>query len=175
MNVALGKKVFLNTILNPPTRLLLNFVIVVWGGSVGSFIYFIFVFSSYTPRNLMCFLDRFKPKILYFLLALSLAVNWIIPAESLLSLSPVIRLFFAGTLAFLPIFLANLIFAERFGGEKDSTVAFGANLLGAVLGGLLEYTALLVGYRSLLFVVAAAYALAFLSDVRRKSGSELKL
>ena len=116
-----------------------------------------------------------KPKILYFLLALSLAVNWIIPAESLLSLSPVIRLFFAGTLAFLPIFLANLIFAERFGGEKDSTVAFGANLLGAVLGGLLEYTALLVGYRSLLFVVAAAYALAFLSDVRRKSGSELEL
>ena len=66
-------------------------------------------------------------------------------------------------------------FAERFGGEKDSTVAFGANVLGAVLGGLLEYTALLVGYRSLLFIVAAAYALAFISDVRRKSHDELKL
>ena len=116
-----------------------------------------------------------KPKILYFLLALSLAVNWIIPTESLLSLSPVIRLLLAGVLAFLPIFLANLIFAERFGGEKDSTVAFGANVLGAVLGGLLEYTALLVGYRSLLFVVATAYALAFISDARRKSNNELKL
>ena len=85
------------------------------------------------------------------------------------------RLFFAGILAFLPIFIANLIFAERFRGEKDSTVAFGANILGAVLGGLLEYTALLVGYRSLLFVVAAAYALAFMSDVRRKSHDALKL
>ena len=115
-----------------------------------------------------------KPKILYCFLALSLAVNWIIPAESLLSLSPVMRLFFAGILAFLPIFIANLIFAERFRGEKDSTVAFGANILGAVLGGLLEYTALLVGYRSLLFIVAAAYALAFVSDVRRKSHDELK-
>ena len=116
-----------------------------------------------------------KPKILYCFLALSLAVNWIIPAESLLSLSPAMRLFFAGILAFLPIFIANLIFAERFRGEKDSTVAFGANVLGAVLGGLLEYTALLVGYRSLLFIVAAAYALAFVSDVRRKSHDELKL
>ena len=116
-----------------------------------------------------------KPKTLYFLLALSLAANWIIPTESLLSLSPVLRLLFAGTLAFLPIFLANLIFAERFGGEKDSTVAFGANILGAVLGGLLEYTALLIGYRSLIFVVAVAYALAFLADVRGKSNNELAL
>ena len=116
-----------------------------------------------------------KPKILYCFLALSLAANWVIPADSLLSLSPIMRLFFAGVLAFLPIFIANLIFAERFRGEKDSTVAFGANVLGAVLGGLLEYTALLVGYRSLLFVVAAAYTLAFLSDVRRKSYNELKL
>ena len=114
-----------------------------------------------------------KPKILYLFLALSLAANWIIPAESLLSLSPVLRLVSAGTLAFLPIFIANLIFAERFGGEKDSTVAFGANILGAVLGGILEYTALMIGYRSLLFIVAAAYALALLSDVREKSTNEL--
>ena len=71
--------------------------------------------------------------------------------------------------------IRDSIFAERFGGEKDSTVAFGANVLGAVLGGLLEYTALLVGYRSLLFVVATAYALAFISDARRKSNNELKL
>ena len=102
-----------------------------------------------------------------------MAENWIIPAESLLSLSPVLRLLSAGTLAFLPIFIANLIFAERFGGEKDSTVAFGANILGAVLGGILEYTALMIGYRSLLFIVAAAYALAFLADVREKSTNEL--
>ena len=62
-------------------------------------------------------------------------------------------------MAFLPIFTANLIFADRFRDEEESTVAFGANILGAVLGGVLEYTALLTGYRSLLFIVAAAYAL----------------
>jgi hypothetical protein len=42
-----------------------------------------------------------------------------------------------------------------------STVAFGANLLGAMLGGVLEYTAIVFGYRNLLIVVALLYALAF--------------
>ena len=64
-------------------------------------------------------------------------------------------------LAFLPVFLANLIFAERFRDTARSTVAFGANLLGAMLGGVLEYGALVVGYRNLLFAVAVLYGLAF--------------
>ena len=69
----------------------------------------------------------------------------------------------AGGLAFLPIFIANLIFADRFSDEREPTVAFGANVLGAVLGGVLEYVALLTGYRGLLFMVAAAYAMALVS------------
>jgi hypothetical protein len=59
------------------------------------------------------------------------------------------------------VFLANLIFAERFAATGDSTVAFGANLLGAMVGGLLEYGSLLLGYRSLMIVVAILYGLAF--------------
>ena len=42
----------------------------------------------------------------------------------------------------------------------DSTTAFGANLLGAMFGGVLEYAALVVGYRSLLIGVALLYGLA---------------
>ena len=75
----------------------------------------------------------------------------------------VARLVLAGGLAFLPIFTANLIFADRFSDEREPTVAFGANVLGAVLGGVLEYAALLTGYRGLLFMVAAAYAMALVS------------
>ncbi len=44
----------------------------------------------------------------------------------------------------------------------SSTTAFGANLLGAMIGGVLEYLALVTGYRFLLIVVAALYGLAFL-------------
>ena len=53
-------------------------------------------------------------------------------------------------LAFTPIFIANLIFAERFKEAGSSAIAFGANLLGAMVGGVLEYSALLIGYRALL-------------------------
>jgi hypothetical protein len=42
-----------------------------------------------------------------------------------------------------------------------STVAFGANLLGAMLGGVLEYGAIVVGYRNLLVLVTVLYGFAF--------------
>ena len=60
-------------------------------------------------------------------------------------------------LAFVPIYLANVAFSKRFGASDDSKSAFGLNLLGAMLGGCLEYLALLTGYRNLLLVVAALY------------------
>ena len=41
-------------------------------------------------------------------------------------------------------------------------MSFASNLLGAMLGGALEYVALITGFRALLLVVAALYVLAFL-------------
>jgi hypothetical protein len=58
------------------------------------------------------------------------------------------------------VFFANLVFAARFRDAGESTVAFGANLLGAMLGGAMEYASLVIGYRWLLVVAAALYALA---------------
>ena len=76
------------------------------------------------------------------------------------------RFIVAVVLAFLPIFLANLVFAQRFRDTADSTAAFGANLLGAMVGGLLEYTSLVIGYRNLLIIVAVLYGFAFLAGRR---------
>jgi hypothetical protein len=98
---------------------------------------------------------------LYGVLLAGVALNWLVPAHLLLEMDAVPRLVAAVSLAFFPIFLANLVFASRFRETERSTAAFGANLLGAMVGGLLEYTSLLVGYRSLLVLVAAIYALAF--------------
>ena len=104
-----------------------------------------------------------RPPVLYGMLAASLAAAWLIPQASLLALSPVPRFVAATAIAFAPVFLANLVFAQRFKDVGSSTVAFGANLLGAMLGGVLEYTALITGYRFLLVVVAALYLLAYVS------------
>ena len=104
-----------------------------------------------------------RPVLLYVGLLAALVLAWVIPPASLLSL-PVVPRFLAGVaLAFAPIYLANLVFAQRFAKTGSSTVAFGANLLGAMVGGALEYLALVSGYRSLLIVVALLYGLAFLT------------
>jgi hypothetical protein len=101
--------------------------------------------------------------LLYVGLLVALVLAWVIPPAALLSL-PVVPRFLAGVaLAFAPIFLANLVFAQRFAKTGATTVAFGANLLGAMVGGALEYLALISGYRSLLLVVALLYGLAFLT------------
>jgi hypothetical protein len=98
---------------------------------------------------------------LYGALFASLALAWAIPPDDLLRLAWGVRLPAAIALAFAPILFANLVFAERFRDVGASTVAFGANLLGAMVGGLLEYTAIVVGYRSLLLLTAGLYAGAF--------------
>jgi spermidine synthase len=107
-----------------------------------------------------------RPALLYLGLLGALVLAWLIPQSALLSLPVVPRFLAAVALAFAPIFLANLVFAQRFAKTGASTVAFGANLLGAMVGGALEYLALITGYRALLIVVAVLYGLAFLTGRR---------
>jgi hypothetical protein len=65
--------------------------------------------------------------------------------------------------AFLPVFLANLVFAGSFKlTGRAADIAFASNLLGAMAGGMLEYTALMFGYRHLLLFVMAFYVVSAL-------------
>ena len=61
------------------------------------------------------------------------------------------------------LLLATMVFAQRFRAPGDSGTAFGANLLGAILGGVLEYLSLIAGYRWLLVVVALLYGGPFIT------------
>ena len=107
-----------------------------------------------------------RPALLYLALLGALAVAWAVPPSALLSLSELPRFVLAVIIAFAPIFLANMVFAQRFRDVGDSGTAFGANLLGAMIGGILEYASLIIGYRWLLVVVAVLYGLAFLTGRR---------
>jgi hypothetical protein len=100
-------------------------------------------------------------------IALALALSYIVRPEWLLAMPLWPRFLVAVILAFLPIYLANVAFSKRFADSGDSRAAFGVNLLGAIVGGCLEYGALLTGYRNLLIVVAVIYLGAFLLTPRR--------
>ncbi|MBK8459822.1 MAG: spermidine synthase [Micropruina sp.] len=102
-------------------------------------------------------------------IAVSLLAAYLVPPELLLPLPVPLRLVSAVLLAFLPIFLANVAFAIRFAASDNSQAAFGINLLGTIVGGCLEYAALLTGYRNLLIVVGVLYLIAFLLTPKRAS------
>ncbi|GLW06607.1 hypothetical protein Misp01_17370 [Microtetraspora sp. NBRC 13810] len=105
--------------------------------------------------------------VMYGVLAAGLLLAWLVPNAWLLSLPLPLRAVAAVAVAFLPIFAANVVFAKRFAESSDGTLAFGANLLGAMVGGCLEYLALLVGYQGLLIVAAVLYLGAFVLLPRR--------
>ncbi len=77
-----------------------------------------------------------------------------------------LRYALAAAIAFAPVFFANLVFTHSFRDTASADMAFASNLLGAMVGGALEYLALLTGFRSLLLLVAGLYVLAFLFSQR---------
>ena len=62
----------------------------------------------------------------------------------------------------IPVFFAGLLFASEFRSAESPAAALGANMLGAVVGGLLENLSLIIGMKALLLVAALLYSLAAL-------------
>ncbi len=67
---------------------------------------------------------------------------------------------FAAVIFAVPVFFAGLLFASEFRTVESPAAALGANMLGAVVGGLLENLSLIIGMKALLVVAALLYALA---------------
>ncbi len=99
--------------------------------------------------------------VLYLLLFISLILNFIIPIKTFLREDMTTRYFLATVLIFSPIFFANLIYSTTFRDTKQANIAFGANLLGTVVGGAAEYLSLSLGYQNLLIIAGLFYFLAF--------------
>jgi hypothetical protein len=112
---------------------------------------------------------------LYVLLFAALVVAFFLPPEQLLMDPPWLRYLLAAVVAFAPVFLANLIFTFSFRDTKIADMAFASNLLGAMLGGVIEYAALITGYRALLIAVAILYALAWLFATRYRRLADVAL
>ena len=68
-----------------------------------------------------------------------------------------------------PIFFAGLIFIQSFAECADKSRALGSNLIGAVVGGLLESLAFVTGVRALVLLVGLFYMLALWLQPRNPS------
>jgi len=109
------------------------------------------------PRN---------PLTLYVALFAAIALAYLLPPDRLL-IEPIgLRYLVAGGIAFAPVFFANLVFTQSFRDTEAADMAFASNLIGAMVGGALEYLALVTGFRALLLVVVVLYASAYLLSRR---------
>src|SRR5207244_9505024 len=92
-------------------------------------------------------IESVDSKRLYALLAGSVLLNFVFPFHTLLTTALPVRLVVAMVLMALPIFFAAFIFARSYKETTTPELAFASNLLGAVVGGLAEYSTLAVGFR----------------------------
>ncbi|MCZ6770699.1 MAG: hypothetical protein O7G83_01770, partial [Proteobacteria bacterium] len=63
----------------------------------------------------------------------------------------------------VPVFFAGLLFPLLLSRSRNPAASLGSNLIGAVLGGCLEYSSMLIGLKALVAMAAVFYLFAFLS------------
>jgi spermidine synthase len=96
-------------------------------------------------------------------LGVSIGVAYAVPTSQLLRFESWGLRAVAGAVIFLgPVFFASLVFALLIRDEKNLAQAYGSNILGAVVGGAMEYLSLIFGFKFLLGVTLAFYLITFL-------------
>ena len=105
---------------------------------------------------------RFKPARLwpyYAGLLITLALNAIVPLDFFLGMNRSIQVLGSCLLVFAPILFAGVIFAASFKRTNEPDRAFGINIAGAMVGGLAEYSSMLLGFQYVALVAILFYAL----------------
>ncbi|MEW5915442.1 MAG: hypothetical protein AB1762_03510, partial [Gemmatimonadota bacterium] len=87
----------------------------------------------------------------------SLLIAYVVRVQSLLFLGTIAQWVLGGLLVALPIFFAGMIFATLLTRRMDPVRALGFNLLGAIVGGVLEYMSMILGTKGLYLIAAGIY------------------
>jgi hypothetical protein len=104
---------------------------------------------------------------LFVLLLAALGVAWALPPAMFSAWSPVAKYLASSVVLFVPILLGNLAFSQAYRTCASPAKAFGANLLGAVVGGVSENLALITGYRALFLIAGVLYLLVWMTYPER--------
>jgi spermidine synthase len=106
----------------------------------------------------------------YFVfLGVALLLNYAVPLASLLQMPLLARWVLGGVLNALPVGAAGIVFSSLLRRAEAPDRALGANLLGAVFGGCLEYVSIVTGLRALTLLALVLYLVALLFLIRSRS------
>lgn len=94
---------------------------------------------------------------MYAPLIATLLLLYFVKRDTILALTFDERLLWSLLVVPLPIFFAGLIFSTSFREASSPSSFFGANLIGAMIGGFCEYLSMKIGNGNLMFLVIGAY------------------
>jgi hypothetical protein len=103
---------------------------------------------------------------LYAPLIATLLLLYLVKRDFVLALGFDQRLLWSILVVPLPIFFAGLIFSTTFRQASSPSSFFGANLIGAMIGGFSEYLSMVIGNQNLLFLVIGAYLVSLALQLR---------
>lgn len=92
----------------------------------------------------------------------SMAISYSIPLENYFFESIWLKALASALVLCLPVFFAGIVFIQSFARSGFSGNALGSNLIGSLVGGLLESLSMWTGLKSLLVLAACLYLVSFL-------------
>jgi SAM-dependent methyltransferase len=108
--------------------------------------------------------DRKRLPLVFAGIGATLLVAYCMPVSRLLQIeSRTLREFLAVFVFLGPVFFASVAFGTLIRDEAKFYQAYGSNILGAVVGGALEYLSLMLGFKFLLVLTGLFYLLAYVT------------
>ncbi|HSG44970.1 MAG TPA: hypothetical protein VLA72_17620, partial [Anaerolineales bacterium] len=119
--------------------------------------------------NLLVWKERVKLKTswCYAGVFTGLLLGYFVSIDFILKYDFAWRVLFVGAWLSFPIFFASILFSRAFKKEEQPHSAFGANLLGIAVGGVLEYASLILGLQVLYLLALGIYGLALIAARNR--------
>ena len=99
----------------------------------------------------------------YLGLVVTLVAIYFFPLGRLAAFPFLSKAIIAGGLLSLPIFFAGIIFAHSFRTSSELNKVFASNLIGAMVGGMLECMSFIIGIRALLLLALLLYLLSLIA------------
>ena len=153
------------------TKAVVNMAILCGGTwTVNTIVFFAILTTALIGNLLIAWLQPKRLEWAYVGLFLSLGLNLLVGVETFLGSSQLMQIVGASLLVFTPILFAGIIFPTSFSRAVYPDRAFGANVAGALVGGLAENASMLLGFKYLLLVAAGFY---LLSAIGGKSSSAI--
>src|SRR5262245_48527313 len=106
---------------------------------------------------LVSLVPRFPRALAYAGLFITLMVSYLVPAHAIFLDSAIARAVVAMAIYCSPVFFAGVIFISSFQDAGFRAEAFGSNLLGSLVGGLLDSLSFAIGLSGLVLVAALLY------------------